>query len=203
MATGMWYGRPEYVYPRRQPYRSNTQVAGDYDLGLYAWTLDNAVGVQTLTWEVCLTQQEPITIRNCPELVHFSAGSVQQSTYWVVTNNSVMTTASFPSVFNFTELTCSNNPSLGLVNFYDFSPPIIGGFSNFGNLNLSNNALTSASVNSILATLVIVNIQNWGDLTGSWSGSIDLTGGTNAPPSGQGLTDKATLQSRGAVVLTN
>lgn len=199
----MFYGLPHYTYPRRQPYRSNVQVTGDYDLGLYAWTIDNAAGFTSLTWEICLIQQEPITIRNCPDLVHFSAGSIEQSSYWVIQNNPVMTTASFPIVLNFTELTCSNNPSLGEVDFYDFSPPIIGGFSDFGDLDFSNNALTTASVNSILAMLVVINIANFGDLTGSWMGYVDLSGGSNAAPTGQGLTDKATLQTRGAVVLTN
>lgn len=53
--------------------------------------------------------------------------------------------------------------------------------------------LTAAAVNTILATLVA------NGLTG---GSVNVNSGGNSAPTGQGLTDKATLQSRGWTVST-
>ena len=56
-------------------------------------------------------------------------------------------------------------------------------------------SLTAAAVNSILAAFVAAG------RTGSFN--LLLSGGTNAAPTGQGITDKATLVSRGWVVATN
>ena len=57
------------------------------------------------------------------------------------------------------------------------------------------NAFSAATVNAILARY----IANAGFV----SGSIDISGGTNAAPTGQGITDKATLVTRGVTVTTN
>jgi hypothetical protein len=59
------------------------------------------------------------------------------------------------------------------------------------------NALNTASVNHILARLVAS--PTWGNA----GETVDISGGTNAAPSGQGSTDKATLIARGATVTTN
>lgn len=59
-----------------------------------------------------------------------------------------------------------------------------------------NNQLSAASVNHILAKLVTAN-------DGQWAGSVQLDGGPNAAPTGQGIIDAATLVSRGANVYTN
>lgn len=57
------------------------------------------------------------------------------------------------------------------------------------------NALTAATVNAILARFVA---------NASYvSGSIYLSGGTNAAPTGQGLTDVTTLRARGVTVTIN
>ncbi len=70
------------------------------------------------------------------------------------------------------------------------------------NVVLSGCALNQASVDAILALLVSLNgtggTTNWGS-----GRTCTLTGGTNATPSATGLTDKATLQARGATVTTN
>lgn len=62
-------------------------------------------------------------------------------------------------------------------------------------LTFSGNALTDVSVNYILARCV----ANAAYVTGT----VDLSGGTNAAPTGQGITDKATLITRGVIVTTN
>lgn len=58
----------------------------------------------------------------------------------------------------------------------------------------SGNALTADSVNGILARCVD---------SGLTSNTIDLSGGTNAAPTGQGLVNKATLIAAGCTVNTN
>jgi hypothetical protein len=58
-----------------------------------------------------------------------------------------------------------------------------------------NNALSAETVNQILARMVA-------DATFEWR-QVDFTGGTNAAPTGQGLTDKATLQARHCTIQTN
>lgn len=64
-----------------------------------------------------------------------------------------------------------------------------------GGFNLSANALTVSTVNAILSAMVD---------SGLGSGFVlDLSGGTNAAPTGQGLTDKATLIDNGWTVTTN
>ena len=61
--------------------------------------------------------------------------------------------------------------------------------------NVQNCALTAASVNALLARFVANAAYV--------SGSIDLSGGTSAAPTGQGITDSATLTGRGVTVSTN
>lgn len=56
------------------------------------------------------------------------------------------------------------------------------------------NALNQQSVDGILAKLVEIGYSN---------GTVDLSGGTNASPSAQGLLDVATLVSNGCTVNVN
>jgi hypothetical protein len=62
-----------------------------------------------------------------------------------------------------------------------------------GKFYFSGNALTAESVNAILARFV-ANAE-------FVLGTIDLSGGTNAAPTGQGLTDVDTLMARGVTFL--
>jgi hypothetical protein len=73
---------------------------------------------------------------------------------------------------------------------------------NGATINVSGQALTSASVNAILHLLVSLDGTNGTTLWGSGK-TLTINGGTNAAPSGQGATDKATLQGRGATITTN
>jgi hypothetical protein len=64
-------------------------------------------------------------------------------------------------------------------------------------LNLSNDALAAAAVNQVLADLVT-------SLTGRGSTKCTTTlNGTNAAPTGTGVTNKATLVAAGWTVTTN
>ena len=64
------------------------------------------------------------------------------------------------------------------------------------NLNISNNLLTSTAVNNVLAALVAA-----GRTSASGTCIVDLR--NNSAPTGQGITDKSTLQSRGWTVYTD
>jgi hypothetical protein len=60
-------------------------------------------------------------------------------------------------------------------------------------LAINNCALTAAGVNFVLASLVVATATG---------GVLLINGGTNAAPIGQGITDAATLVSRGWTVTT-
>jgi Leucine-rich repeat (LRR) protein len=75
---------------------------------------------------------------------------------------------------------------------FDYNP--VG--SNLGNFLAQNNQLTSNSVNDILRVFVVAN-KNIGTRI------LNLGGVGNGAPFGQGITDKATLISRGWTVTTN
>lgn len=61
-------------------------------------------------------------------------------------------------------------------------------------INLAGCALTEESVDNILVVL---------DVIGGTSSTLDIDGGTNAPPSSTGLTAKASLEGKGWSVYTN
>lgn len=79
-----------------------------------------------------------------------------------------------------------DNPNLTDITLTNFVP--VNGTENY----FGGNALSAATVNAILARFV----ANAAFVTGV----IDLSGGTNAAPTGQGLTDVTTLLARGVTV---
>jgi 3-methyladenine DNA glycosylase AlkD len=79
-----------------------------------------------------------------------------------------------------------DNPNLTDITLTNFVP------TNDTKNYFSENALSAATVNAILARFV----ANAAFVTGV----IDLSGGTNAAPTGQGLTDVTTLLARGVTV---
>ena len=108
-----------------------------------------------------------------------------------------------------THLLCHNNPNLKSVDLNSNSNLIyfIGSYNSFTNIDISNtstnfsridcyyNKITSDSINSILARIVSI---------GTINGLAFIQNQTpTAPPTGQGITDKATLQSRGWTVITD
>jgi hypothetical protein len=70
--------------------------------------------------------------------------------------------------------------------------------STLENFQANNNSLTAAAVNAILAAFVAA-----GRTSASGTCILNLGGTGNAAPTGQGLTDKTTLISRGWTVTTN
>jgi hypothetical protein len=88
-----------------------------------------------------------------------------------------------------------------LQTFYCFSNQLTGFVSGevsntLGNFQAQDNQLRSTSVNDILRVFVVAN-KTIGTRT------LNLGGAGNFSPNGQGITDKATLISRGWTVTTN
>lgn len=69
-------------------------------------------------------------------------------------------------------------------------------------LTISNQALTEASVNRMLSILVSLDGTNGTTLWGAGH-TVNLSGGTSAAPTGQGIVDAGILTGRGATVTTN
>ena len=102
-------------------------------------------------------------------------------------------TGSIPSLSNNTALTVFHCYSNQLTGFNGGSVS-----STLGNLQAQNNLLTESAVNTLLAAFVVA-----GRTSASGICVLNLGGTGNAAPTGQGLTDKSTLISRGWTVTTN
>ena len=127
-------------------------------------------------------------------------------------NNPALTSISFPSLTYSSQLNISSNnalvsvdiPTLAITQGIDIDQNhllfsiSISALQKIGdNFYLNDNALTSAKINSILARLVNINPS----VTGQY---INLSNQTPAaPPTGQGITDKATLIANGNSVYTD
>jgi hypothetical protein len=106
-------------------------------------------------------------------------------------------TGSIPSLSGLTNLqtfNCSNQTGATKLTGFDGGSVSI----TLGNFQAQNNELTSTAVNSILSAFVAA-----GRTSANGACNLNLGGTGNATPTGQGLTDKATLISRGWTVTTN
>lgn len=104
--------------------------------------------------------------------------------------NPLLSAVFFPSlVSSALNLTINQNPILTSINLASYVP------RNGQNLTMDGNALDEPSVDLVLARAV----QNAAYV----SGNIDLSGGTNEPPSAAGLVNKGILIARGVTVSTN
>jgi len=115
-------------------------------------------------------------LSNNIKLVNFSCGNSQLTGNIPDLSNNI----------NLANFYCGNNQLTGYVGGI-ISPTLINFIAN-------NNLLTESAVNTILSKFVSAGASN---------GTLNLGGTGNASPTGQGLTDKATLQSRGWNVTTN
>lgn len=115
-----------------------------------------------------------------------------------IIGNDAITSLSFPSLTTFT----FGSP-VGLANCYvqsntSLTSINLGNLINYsgGSISINANKLPSAQVNYILGKLVSIVPS----ITGR---AIDVTQIPAAPPTGQGLTDKATLLANGNIVFTD
>ncbi len=112
-----------------------------------------------------------------------------------------LTTASFAGMVAYGSTITINS---GLGNLTSVTLGTIGTLKSIAGatINISGQKLTQANVNAILALLVSLDGTNGTTLWGAGK-TLTINGGTNGAPSGQGITDKATLQGRGATITTN
>jgi len=138
-----------------------------------------------------LTSVGNFNLSGCNFLTDFEAPSlISTSSGFQLSFCGALTTLSLPVfVFSTNGFFANGNSILQTVSLPSFVP------ANGTDVNFSNCALDAASVNSILA-LCVANPSYV-------SGTVDLSGGTNAAPSGQGIADVATLLGRGVNVTTN
>lgn len=132
-----------------------------------------------------------VQVRNCASLTTVNFNSLTTVGAQLYFNfNASLVSLSLPSLTTVAaDLNCQSCPSLTTVSVPLFLP------TNGKQVLFDSCALTAASVNHILARCV----ANAGYVTGT----VDLSGGTSAAPSGQGVADKATLIGRGVTVNTN
>ena len=118
-----------------------------------------------------------------------------------INNMTSLTTISLPSMISYGS-TIAANTSLGALSSVTLGT--IGTLKSIAGatINLSGQAIPSANVNAILALLVSLDGTN-GTTTWGTGKTLTINGGTNGAPTGQGATDKATLQARGATITTN
>lgn len=127
----------------------------------------------------------------CPNLTSISAPLIETASGgFFVGDCPLLTSLVFPSLVDSGNSlyvkNCSNLTSLSLPVYVPQDAAFI---------QLINNALDAASVNAFLARCVAN--------PAFVSGDIDISGGTNAAPTGQGITDKNDLIARGVNVTTN
>lgn len=149
-----------------------------------------------------------LSITNNPDLLTVSAPLATKinGTNTMILRNPLLQSISFPSLievdpwFNGRVFEFKNNASLTTIDLGSFIPKSTGMYPR-QNADFSGNALSAVSVNHILARFVANPTWGIGGVPGSYF--LDLSGGTNSAPTGQGAIDKATLIARGASIYTN
>lgn len=159
----------------------------------HLWSIDQVnsqISVYDLTNERVVAKFS--TSLNSPQRMFF------QGAYAYITNNGTDQvlqmetpnyTGSIPTLEFNTKLTSVDFSGNALTGFDGGTIP-----NALVSLDFSDNALASEAVNLILRGIV---------LGGASGGTVNLSGGTNGEPTGQGITDVATLTSNGWTVTTN
>ncbi|MFT3908028.1 MAG: leucine-rich repeat protein [Ferruginibacter sp.] len=136
-----------------------------------------------------LTTAANFEIRYSNALTSLSLPSLTVFENCVMYNNNALSSVSLPALTNTGYFAIYNNANLSSVAF-----PALTTIASVFNLN--GNHLSSPAVNTVLNTLVSINPP----LVGK---SFDLRQSVAAPPTGQGLVDKATLIARPNTVSTD
>jgi len=143
-----------------------------------------------------------LVIQNTPVTGSFTAGMSSNPVVKVRNTNLNSITLNGIAYFYFGNapsdvLEVANNPSLTSIAFGG-GEPLSFEFYQVATFNFSSNALTATCVNNLLVLL------NGLTTTGAGSAvTVNVSGGTNAAPTGAGLTAKAAMIAKGYTVLTN
>lgn len=164
---------------------------------IYSFTFRNFPELQTITAQR-LMFANGVNITLCPKLQTVLLSALNNTARISVSNCSLLSSFQCGTFFRYcfgdyavfgcpllTSLTASL-PSLGIG----------------GNVDVSGNGLTQATVDGILTTLAGYDGTNGRFLYGSGK-TVNLSGGTNAAPSATGLAAKDILVARGCTVTHN
>ncbi|TRX38094.1 hypothetical protein FNW52_04115 [Flavobacterium sp. ZT3R18] len=158
------------------------------------------------------TNSDRISIRHNPAITSISFPALINSvTYLSIQYNDALTTVSLPVLTTANDLYLADNPQITTINFpsltqitstiqINFCAKLtsigIPSLQSGNSFRIYNNALPSSQINMILNKMLTVT-----PTSGKY---IGLTGqNPPAPPTGQGITDKATLISTGNSVTTD
>jgi hypothetical protein len=175
-----------------------TSIEFDQVTSIAGFDIEDTTAITSLSWPnlvtVDPTQPGYIYIQSNTALVSVSLPKLQTGSGTLqISGNSVLTSVDLSSLNNWTNgvsgLQMSDNPLLTTVLLTNWIP------QNGASQLFTNNALDAATVNLILDRCV--------SNPAVVSGIVSTVGGTNAAPTGQGITDKATLIARGVTVNTN
>ncbi|HEY1038270.1 MAG TPA: hypothetical protein VGF30_02645 [Bacteroidia bacterium] len=160
-----------------------------------ALTTTGGVGLQNVTALVSasfpsLTTSANLSVNSNALLNSLNLSSLATAGVISITSSPALATVSFPALTS----TGSNNVTITNTGMTSLSIPVLATFGN--NFNVSQNKLTVASVNSLLAKFVSIP-----SLTGKVI-NLNLQSPA-AAPTGQGVTDKATLSGNGNTVVTD
>lgn len=148
----------------------------------------SAPALATIIGNLSFSTNVTLTTLSFPSLTSIGSGSKAGSI--IVGTTFLSSTLSMPVLGNvFGNISMISCPNLTTITVPGLIP------KNGSNISISGAKLDAATVNLILARCVANAAYV--------SGTITLTGGTNAAPSGQGMADKATLIGRGVTVNTN
>lgn len=145
--------------------------------------------VSTMSFPSLTTILSSLAIASSPNLTSISLPVLNDpvnNPNLVFQENPALTSILLPALSTINVIQVIDNPLLTT-----FSLPSL--VSTSGTMTLTGNAFSAATVNAMLAKLVAIG----------YTGLLDMSGGTNAAPTGQGIADKATLIGQGASVTTN
>lgn len=118
--------------------------------------------------------------------------------------------AGIPNLTGLTSLTFIDLDQCGITGSVDLSMlSALEGFDLSGNTGLTSVQLPESNLNDVviyncaLTETAVNNILQWLDGSGVSNGFVDLSEGTNAIPTGNGLTAKVNLQNKGWNVIVN
>ena len=118
--------------------------------------------------------------------------------------------AGIPNLTGLTSLIFLDLDQCGITGSVDLSMlPALEGFDLSGNAGLTSVQLPEANLNDVsiyncaLTETAVNDILEWLDGSGVENGFVDLSGETNAIPTGNGLTAKVNLQGKGWNVIVN
>ncbi len=137
----------------------------------------DSVGITTLSVPL-LQNGDQFWIRKCNSLTSVSLPALQIFSGFSISNNASLTSVSLPSFTNVNGFTISQNPNLTSLS--------INNITSAPTINLSGNKLSSSDVNTWLhryATHIPLPTNK----------TLDFRQSIPAPPTGQGITDKAIL----------